>query len=496
MKKILLSLAALTAFSAAAEKVAFVCTDGKSFYNGDAKTVVYLPAGSYLTNENEYKPTTPISKSFTSDFVEISAGEAGDFGFAKASKTSTSYVTSGGFRWYTNQALKFTPAKGITLKGVSIKDQRLNDNLSYPANYVFPFTVNTADTKATFSNETSPWLSENIILSAELNSAEPVYLQPTGQNRCYYIEVEFEGTLAQAKMPVCSANFPYVAADEEITLTAEAGADIYYTLDGTLPTAESTKYTAPFKLAADGIIRAIAVKDGTQSFPYYGEFFVVPAGLKVAQFNYSDWQSLTLKDGGKLNADMFIPDTDGAVPPCNASLPITDKTFTANGVDVTFANGVEGEDKRIKIFRSWTFGNVVELRPVSTTSSCTYTVADGNKIQAIVVVGSQIATQDSSSKKVTGSAITVTDGTFAISPVCSSYGIWKGDAQSVKLSGGVYIDQVYVLYKDNGAGVADITTDNNVAVEYYNLQGVKVANPENGIFVRKEGNKVSKVMVK
>ncbi len=33
-------------------------------------------------------------------------------------------------------------------------------------------------------------------------------------------------------------------------------------------------------------------------------------------------------------------------------------------------------------------------------------------------------------------------------------------------------------------------------VEYYNLQGVKVANPSNGIFIKKQGNKASKVYVK
>ena len=34
-----------------------------------------------------------------------------------------------------------------------------------------------------------------------------------------------------------------------------------------------------------------------------------------------------------------------------------------------------------------------------------------------------------------------------------------------------------------------------VAAEYYNLQGVKVANPENGIFIKKQGNKATKVVL-
>ncbi len=36
----------------------------------------------------------------------------------------------------------------------------------------------------------------------------------------------------------------------------------------------------------------------------------------------------------------------------------------------------------------------------------------------------------------------------------------------------------------------------NAPVEYYNLQGVKVANPENGVYIRVQGNKATKVLVK
>lgn len=47
-----------------------------------------------------------------------------------------------------------------------------------------------------------------------------------------------------------------------------------------------------------------------------------------------------------------------------------------------------------------------------------------------------------------------------------------------------------------GSGVASIEADENMPVEYYNLQGVKVANPENGLYIVKQGNKVSKRFVK
>lgn len=50
--------------------------------------------------------------------------------------------------------------------------------------------------------------------------------------------------------------------------------------------------------------------------------------------------------------------------------------------------------------------------------------------------------------------------------------------------------------KDSTTGVNGLEVDANAPVEYYNLNGVRVANPENGVFIRRQGNKVSKVVVK
>ncbi len=51
-----------------------------------------------------------------------------------------------------------------------------------------------------------------------------------------------------------------------------------------------------------------------------------------------------------------------------------------------------------------------------------------------------------------------------------------------------------MLFKQDGAGVETIVVENeNAPVEYFNLQGVRVAEPANGIFIRRQGNKVTKV---
>lgn len=46
------------------------------------------------------------------------------------------------------------------------------------------------------------------------------------------------------------------------------------------------------------------------------------------------------------------------------------------------------------------------------------------------------------------------------------------------------------------AGVESVIADENAPVEYFNLQGVRVENPENGLYIRRQGSKVEKVMIR
>lgn len=45
-------------------------------------------------------------------------------------------------------------------------------------------------------------------------------------------------------------------------------------------------------------------------------------------------------------------------------------------------------------------------------------------------------------------------------------------------------------------GVEKIEADNNAPIEYYNLQGIKVANPQGGVFIKVEGEKATKIHIK
>ena len=51
----------------------------------------------------------------------------------------------------------------------------------------------------------------------------------------------------------------------EVSMSAESGAEIHYTTDGSTPTADSTLYSAPFTLNSTTTVKAIAIKDGVSS---------------------------------------------------------------------------------------------------------------------------------------------------------------------------------------------------------------------------------------
>ena len=48
--------------------------------------------------------------------------------------------------------------------------------------------------------------------------------------------------------------------------------------------------------------------------------------------------------------------------------------------------------------------------------------------------------------------------------------------------------------KEPSSAITEIEADANAPVEYFNLQGIRVANPENGVFIRRQGNTVTKIV--
>lgn len=101
-----------------------------------------------------------------------------------------------------------------------------------------------------------------------------------------------------------------------------------------------------------------------------------------------------------------------------------------------------------------------------------------------------------------GAVWTVTpqaDGTVIITNVEKSKSIMYAPNYSSYGSYASLGSNVYpTLYemKEGASAITDITVDENAPVEYYNLQGLKVQNPENGLYIRRQGKSVTKIYVK
>jgi len=60
-----------------------------------------------------------------------------------------------------------------------------------------------------------------------------------------------------------------------------------------------------------------------------------------------------------------------------------------------------------------------------------------------------------------------------------------------------FLNSIEVVYEKIGTGIESVVADDeNAPVEYFNLQGVKVVNPSAGIYIRRQGSKTTKVLVK
>ncbi|MBE6315744.1 MAG: hypothetical protein E7078_03750 [Bacteroidales bacterium] len=96
----------------------------------------------------------------------------------------------------------------------------------------------------------------------QYNSSSPRFACYTGsqQPAVLYVEDGVEPVYPSVENPTFSPAERNFAASVDVTIECETtGATIYYTLDGTEPSATSTAYTAPIHLTATTTIKAIAV---------------------------------------------------------------------------------------------------------------------------------------------------------------------------------------------------------------------------------------------
>ncbi len=157
---------------------------------------------------------------------------------------------------------------------VSVSEGTYKFNVANTENYLY--ATNTNNGLRVGKNDNNAFIIENGFLKNKATSRYVgVYLSKPDW-RCYTnttgnikdTEIAFYKKVVSGVVvadPIISASQTSFDESTTVNITAEDGAAIYYTTDGTTPTAESTAYTAAFDVIATTTVKAIAVKGGVSS---------------------------------------------------------------------------------------------------------------------------------------------------------------------------------------------------------------------------------------
>jgi len=264
----------------------------------------------------------------------------------------------------------------------------------------------------------------------------------------------------------------------EIKCSTE-GATIYYTLDGKNPTADSEVYSKAIEITSDVTIKALAVKDGMDD----SEIAVAAYTVKVvspneATFDFANPSTLT---------PAYTEGTE--VDQANKYINTDEVIFTAKGISLNakggFNDGKPATSGRL-YFQS---GGAVQLR-IYNYGSLTIKAPANNKITKI-----DFAFNNTNGANLNGgdNKVTVDGKAGTFTPAAAA------EEVVFNAKGSVQINQVTVTCEKELSGVENIVAgqeDANAPVEYYNLNGVRVNNPSSGLYIVRQGTKVSKVVIR
>lgn len=300
--------------------------------------------------------------------------------------------------------------------------------------------------------------------------------------------------------PVFTPAAGAIFAGTGVTLACTTeGAAIHYTIDGTEPTAESTLYTEPIVINEATTVKAIAVKDGMEASSVvtaeYTIFTYEPSGF-LGEFNTFNLAQTNTKYGTYRNATGWVAENCAIVGGNDADKNESPKYAFISNDPKTLAPVLNGKTSATGKLTSPVLENGIKdltfnygLPYSDTKISLTVNIYDEDGttlVKTAKVAPETVAKQTAYDFNLADINHT---GKFVIEIVndCPS------NADSNKDRTAVW-NLTWTAYSSAIDAVEAAEAD--APAEFYNLQGVRVAAPANGIFIRRQGTKVEKVVIR
>lgn len=260
-----------------------------------------------------------------------------------------------------------------------------------------------------------------------------------------------------------------------VTITCPTpGAEIHYSIDGSVPSMSSDVYVAPVFVHSDLTVKAVAYcRDMTPSAVASATFTVVnsPAAAS-ATFNFADPASL----------NPALP-----VPALKEGIDLDGKSFTQGNAGITFRAGTSG-NTHVRLYHSYDAG-------------CDVRVYDGETMNVFVT---------NPAMKITSITFAVSESGDANADFSASTGYydifdytWLPDSdepvREVTLTSALQSRFTAVTVNtDIISGVREISYDRDEPATYFDIEGrrVETSNPAPGFYIRVSADEATKVIIR
>ena len=498
--------------------------------DGDYSDIVYVPltvseitGGAYTYTSSEVVKETVATPVITPNGGELKYGN-NTVSIACDTDGATIYYTTNGSTPTTNSTKytgAFTLSSNATVKAIAVKSGWNNSSV---ASASFTYTVETVATPTITPNGgelkygnntvTIACATDDVTIYYTTNGATPTTSSTkytgaftltsnatvkaiavkTGWNNSSVASASFTYTVETVATPVIAPNGGEIEAGTTISIScATSGATIYYSTNGAEPT---TVYSAPFALNEAATVKAVAKKTGWNNSATAQASFTIKQEVvepeepeieepEEPEFVGKTW-TVNLKSGE-------VDDNNGYIATFSASVAVTlPEDVTAYVVTRTLLSYIYTSEVSGKTIPA----NTGVILFSENGGNITITEAAADATVAKISTNKLIATGDNSVKTSSNKCFVLQEKSGSMTFVKVSKNTTVA-ANTAYLEGSSWYSSMKLSVDNENpevSGVEGVEAE-NAEVEYYNLQGVKVENPEKGIFIKKQGNKTTKVVL-